>query len=49
MENKEDDVICIEVWDFDKEEKVREKMMKIGEVKGVKGIRKMMKEIDVKE
>ena len=33
--------------DFDPAETVREKMTKIGEVKGVKGLRKLMKEIAV--
>lgn len=33
--------------DFDPAETVREKMMKIGEVKGVRGLRKLMKEIAV--
>lgn len=33
--------------DFDPAETVREKMMKLGEVKGVKGLRKLMKEIAV--
>lgn len=35
------------MWDFDPAETVREKMTKIGEVKGVKGLRKLMKEIAV--
>jgi len=47
VENPADDVLCIEVWDFDPAETVREKMTKIGEVKGVKGLRKLMKEIAV--
>lgn len=33
--------------DFDPAETVREKMTKFGEVKGVKGLRKLMKEIAV--
>jgi hypothetical protein len=33
--------------DFDPAETVREKMMKIGEVKGVRGLRKLMKEIAI--
>jgi len=33
--------------DFDPAETVREKMMKLGEVRGVKGLRKLMKEIAV--
>nr|CAD7408513.1 unnamed protein product [Timema cristinae] len=42
-----EDVLHIEVWDFDPAETVREKMMKFGDVKGVKGLRKLMKEIAV--
>lgn len=37
----------VEVWDFDAAETVGEKMSKILEVKGVKGFRKLMKEIAV--
>jgi hypothetical protein len=33
--------------DFDPAETVREKMMKIGDVKGVRGLRKLMKEIAI--
>jgi hypothetical protein len=33
--------------DFDPAETVREKMMKIGDVKGVKGLRKLVKEIAI--
>ncbi|KAJ9587180.1 hypothetical protein L9F63_019299, partial [Diploptera punctata] len=47
VENPSEDVLCVEVWDFDPAETVREKMMKIGEVKGVRGLRKLMKEIAV--
>uniref|UniRef100_A0A1B6MMV1 C2 domain-containing protein n=1 Tax=Graphocephala atropunctata TaxID=36148 RepID=A0A1B6MMV1_9HEMI len=42
-----DDILCLEVWDFDPAETVREKMTKITDVKGVKGLRKLMKEIAV--
>ena len=47
MQNPAEDVLSVEVWDFDPAETVREKMTKIGEVKGVKGLRKLMKEIAV--
>ncbi|RZF34138.1 hypothetical protein LSTR_LSTR003548 [Laodelphax striatellus] len=47
VENTPDDVLCLEVWDFDPAETVREKMTKIGDVKGVKGLTKLMKEIAV--
>ncbi|XP_046996115.1 protein unc-13 homolog 4B isoform X1 [Schistocerca americana] len=47
VENPSEDILFVEVWDFDPAETVREKMMKIGEVKGVKGLRKLMKEIAV--
>lgn len=42
-----DDTLCLEVWDFDAAETVKEKMGKIFDVKGVKGIRKLVKEIAV--
>nr|CAD7430429.1 unnamed protein product [Timema monikensis] len=43
-----EDVLHIEkLLDFDPAETVREKMMKFGDVKGVKGLRKLMKEIAV--
>lgn len=47
MVNPADDVLWVEVWDFDPAESVREKMTKIGDVKGVKGFSKLMKEIAV--
>ncbi|XP_073955464.1 C2 and C2B_Munc13-like domain-containing protein staccato isoform X4 [Choristoneura fumiferana] len=46
-ENHQDDSLCLEVWDFDPAETVKEKMTKIFEVKGVKGLRKLMKEIAI--
>lgn len=42
-----DDTLCLEVWDFDPAESVKEKLGKFFEVKGVKGIRKLVKEIAV--
>ncbi|XP_017783309.1 PREDICTED: protein unc-13 homolog D isoform X2 [Nicrophorus vespilloides] len=45
-ENSED-TLCLEVWDFDAAESVREKFGKFFEVKGVKGIRKLVKEIAI--
>lgn len=39
------DNIYVEVWDFRPVETVREKAPKTGEIKGLKGIRKFMKEI----
>lgn len=47
VENSADDILCIEVWDFDPAETLSEKMTKFSEVKGVKGLRKLMKEIAV--
>ncbi|XP_075222315.1 C2 and C2B_Munc13-like domain-containing protein staccato isoform X2 [Lycorma delicatula] len=47
VENVPEDVLCVEVWDFDPAETVREKMTKIKDVKGIKGFRKLMKEIAV--
>lgn len=40
-------MLCLEVWDFDPAESVKEKLGKFFEVKGVKGIRKLIKEIAV--
>ncbi|XP_052740956.1 protein unc-13 homolog 4B isoform X2 [Bicyclus anynana] len=45
--NLQEDSLCVEVWDFDPAETVKEKMTKIFEVKGVKGLRKLMKEIAI--
>jgi hypothetical protein len=39
--------LCYYFRDFDPAETVREKMMKIGDVKGVRGLRKLMKEIAI--
>lgn len=39
--------MCLEVWDFDPAESVKEKFGKLFEVKGVRGIRKLVKEIAV--
>ncbi|KAJ9590096.1 hypothetical protein L9F63_016775 [Diploptera punctata] len=41
----EEEILNIEVWDFDPEETTREKMKRIKEVKGVKGIKILMKEV----
>ncbi|XP_044739455.1 protein unc-13 homolog 4B isoform X2 [Chrysoperla carnea] len=46
-ENAQDDTLCLEVWDFDPAETVREKMGKFMEVRGVKGLRKLVKEIAI--
>lgn len=43
----EEDMLCIEVWDFDPAETVGEKFGKFFNVKGVKGIRKLFKEIAI--
>ncbi|XP_059619903.1 protein unc-13 homolog 4B isoform X1 [Phlebotomus argentipes] len=42
-----ENILVVEVWDFDPAETVREKMNKIFDVKGVRGLRKLMKEIAV--
>lgn len=42
-----EDSLCLEVWDFDPAETVKEKMTKIFDVKGVKGLRKLVKEIAI--
>lgn len=39
--------LVIEVWDFDPAETIGEKMTKVFDVKGVKGFKKLMKEIAV--
>ncbi|KAJ8919011.1 hypothetical protein NQ315_016916 [Exocentrus adspersus] len=44
-DNVNDDTLCLEVWDFDPAESVKEKLGKIFEVKGVRGMRKLVKEI----
>ncbi|KAK9693959.1 C2 domain [Popillia japonica] len=46
-ENAADDTLHIEVWDFDPAETVGEKFGKFVNVKGVKGIRRLVKEIAV--
>lgn len=46
-DNLNEDSLCLEVWDFDPAETVKEKMTKLFDVKGVKGLRKLMKEIAV--
>lgn len=46
-ENTNDDTLCLEVWDFDPAESVKEKLGKLFDVKGVRGIRKLVKEIAV--
>lgn len=47
VQNPAEDVLWVEVWDFDPAETVREKITKIGEVKGVRGLRKLLKEIAI--
>jgi BAI1-associated protein 3 len=44
-ENPNDESLIVEVWDFDPAETFSEKMKKIPEVKGLKGMSKFMKEI----
>ncbi|XP_065722259.2 protein unc-13 homolog 4B isoform X3 [Drosophila suzukii] len=46
-DNAREEVLIVEVWDFDAAETVKEKVNKILEVKGVKGLSKLMKEIAV--
>ncbi|EEZ97425.2 BAI1-associated protein 3-like Protein [Tribolium castaneum] len=46
-DNSIDDTLCIEVWDFDPAESVKEKFGRFFDVKGVKGMRKFVKEIAV--
>ncbi|XP_037945402.1 protein unc-13 homolog 4B isoform X2 [Teleopsis dalmanni] len=44
-ENPREEKLIVEVWDFDAAESVKEKVNKIFEVKGVRGLRKLVKEI----
>lgn len=46
-ENPNSEILIVEVWDFDAAETVGEKLNKFFEVKGVRGLRKLMKEIAV--
>ncbi|XP_075147164.1 C2 and C2B_Munc13-like domain-containing protein staccato isoform X2 [Haematobia irritans] len=46
-DNPRNEVLIIEIWDFDAAESVKEKVNKIMDVKGIKGLRKLMKEIAV--
>lgn len=46
-ENPNDESLVVEVWDFDPAESVGEKITKVFDVKGVKGFKKLMKEIAV--
>ncbi|CAL7938780.1 unnamed protein product [Xylocopa violacea] len=47
LEDPENDVLFLEVWDFDAAETVPEKMSKVRDVKGVRGLVKLAKEIAV--
>ncbi|XP_025408650.1 protein unc-13 homolog 4B isoform X2 [Sipha flava] len=42
-----DDILCVEVWDFDPAETVKEKVTRVGDIKGFKGMKRFMKEIAV--
>lgn len=42
-----DENLVVEVWDFDPAETIGEKMSKFLDVKGVRGFRKLMKEIAI--
>lgn len=46
-DNTHDETLVIEVWDFDAAETVGEKVGKIFQVKGVRGLRRLFKEIAV--
>ncbi|XP_034941538.1 protein unc-13 homolog 4B isoform X4 [Chelonus insularis] len=47
LDDAENDTLCLEVWDFDAAETVPEKMSKVKDVKGVRGLVKLAKEIAV--
>ncbi|KAM7362908.1 C2 and C2B_Munc13-like domain-containing protein staccato isoform 2-T2 [Cochliomyia hominivorax] len=44
-EDPRNEMLIIEVWDFDAAETVKDKVNKLMDVKGIKGLRKLMKEI----
>ncbi|XP_017464694.1 PREDICTED: protein unc-13 homolog D [Rhagoletis zephyria] len=44
-DNPKEEVLIVEIWDFDAAETVKEKVNKLFDVKGVKGLSKLMKEI----
>ncbi|XP_018351184.1 PREDICTED: BAI1-associated protein 3 isoform X3 [Trachymyrmex septentrionalis] len=47
LEDPENDILYLEVWDFDAAETVPEKMSKVKDIKGVRGLVKLAKEIAV--
>ncbi|KAG8040085.1 hypothetical protein G9C98_001201 [Cotesia typhae] len=47
LEDTDNNTLCLEVWDFDAAETVPEKMSKVKDVKGVRGLVKLAKEIAV--
>ncbi|XP_015184155.1 PREDICTED: protein unc-13 homolog D-like isoform X7 [Polistes dominula] len=47
LEDPENDVLSLEVWDFDAAETVPEKISKVKDIKGVRGLVKLAKEIAV--
>ncbi|XP_011497848.1 PREDICTED: protein unc-13 homolog D-like [Ceratosolen solmsi marchali] len=47
LDNPENDVLYLEVWDFDAAETVPEKMSKVKSIKGVRGLVKLAKEIAI--
>ncbi|XP_012162614.1 protein unc-13 homolog 4B isoform X2 [Ceratitis capitata] len=44
-DNPKEEVLVVEIWDFDAAETVKDKVNKLFDVKGVKGLSKLMKEI----
>lgn len=47
VENPANDILYVEVWDFDPVETVKEKVTKVSKAKGLKGMKKILKEIVV--
>uniref|UniRef100_A0A0K8VC76 Protein unc-13 D n=1 Tax=Bactrocera latifrons TaxID=174628 RepID=A0A0K8VC76_BACLA len=45
IDNPKEEVLVVEIWDFDAAETIKEKVNKLLDVKGVKGLSKLMKEI----
>lgn len=45
VDNPAKDVLSVEVWDFDPAETLKEKVTKVGEVKGFRGMKRFVKEL----
>ena len=45
LENRSTDVLKVEVWDYDMEESLRQRIGKVSDIKDLKGITRYMKEV----